>query len=597
MNVVLHPGAKLTGSLKSSGSSTQYEQRAVTLNTEITQGYGEYEYQYTEVYNGKSEVVQKYSEQSAYSFQTRGVGVHTYYVDVKDGSGQSLRLSYKMEVRKAPAPAPMRITLKSNKSMTEYSARDIELTATATGGNGGYEYEFTEIYGGKSKVVQNFGSQNTYHFRTKELGSHTYKVKVKDKSGATAEDSFSMTVVAHPTAILEGTFTTNSSGYEYIDRKIVLTTALTKEGYGDCEYQFSRVYNGEEEIIKGYSVDNTCTFLTDQVGRHTFYVTIKDMANQTIKIPCDKVVDVVAHPTIQIQGTLTSNKSNYEYSSRDIVLTANVTKEGYGDCQYQFVRVYDGASKVVQQYSSKNTHSFKTGLPGEYIYYVNIKDRAGLVLQLSYFMTVVSNGTFDKGIDVSSYQGNINWSAVKASGITFAMLRVLSGKMGGLHVDTQFNNNIKGATDNGIPVGVYRYGYAMTVQEAQREAIETVNAIKNSGYRITYPVAYDVEDSLTQGTLTKAQLTSIIKAYQGVIENHGYKFMIYSSKNWFENKLDMSQFSGEDLWLARWFLDGSPYHDHGYTGPGNVTLWQYSEKGTVPGIKGNVDMNVGYVRY
>ena len=73
--------------------------------------------------------------------------------------------------------------------------------------------------------------------------------------------------------------------------------------------------------------------------------------------------------------------------------------------------------------------------------------------------------------------------------------------------------------------------------------------------------------------------------------------MIYSNPNWLTNKIDMSSFAGDDIWLARWFYDGTPYPDHGYMGTGNVTIWQYSSTGSVPGISGNVDMNVGYVRY
>ncbi|OUP49753.1 GH25 family lysozyme [Lachnoclostridium sp. An181] len=201
------------------------------------------------------------------------------------------------------------------------------------------------------------------------------------------------------------------------------------------------------------------------------------------------------------------------------------------------------------------------------------------------------------GIDVSEYNGNINWSKVKNSGISFAMLRCVKGSNpNSISVDAKFNQNIKGASDNGISVGVYRYSYADTASETRKEAMAVVNAIQNSGYRIQYPIAYDIEDENVQGDLSKAQLTEIIKIFKGIVENHGYKFMIYANKNWLDNKIDMKSFEDEDVWIAR-YRDYTPSLGHGYTGAGNVTIWQYSDRGTVPGIQGAVDMNIGYKEY
>lgn len=201
------------------------------------------------------------------------------------------------------------------------------------------------------------------------------------------------------------------------------------------------------------------------------------------------------------------------------------------------------------------------------------------------------------GIDVSEYNGNINWSQVKNSGISFAMLRCVKGSNpNSISVDAKFNQNIKGASENGISVGVYRYSYADSASDARNEAMAVVNAIQNSGYRIQYPIAYDIEDENTQGDLSKAQLTEIIKIFKGIVENHGYKFMIYANKNWLDNKIDMNSFKDEDVWIAR-YRDDPPSLGHGYTGAGNVTIWQYSDRGTVPGIQGAVDMNIGYKEY
>ena len=201
-----------------------------------------------------------------------------------------------------------------------------------------------------------------------------------------------------------------------------------------------------------------------------------------------------------------------------------------------------------------------------------------------------------RGVDVSAYNGTIDWGKVKNAGISFAMLRIVNGRMGNLQVDATFNTNIRNATANGIKVGGYRYGYAITVAQAQEEARQVVKALKESGGKVQYPIVYDVEDADTQGKLTKAELTSIIKAFKGIVENNGYKFIIYANKSWLENKLDMETFANEDIWIAR-YRDNTWDLGHGYTGKGNVTMWQYTSSGTVEGINGVVDMNICYKQY
>ena len=197
---------------------------------------------------------------------------------------------------------------------------------------------------------------------------------------------------------------------------------------------------------------------------------------------------------------------------------------------------------------------------------------------------------------------NENWLAHRSQKSWPSLLQIpgLSGTMSNLTVDSQFLNNAIGASSNGIEIGAYRYGYATTVEEARKEALMTIQAIKtaeSNGAKFTYPIAYDVEDEATQGKLSKSELTAIIKEFQSVIESYGYKFMIYANRNWLTTKIDMEEFSDVDVWVASWFNDNTPNHDHGYRGPGNVTIWQYTSQGSVPGISGYVDMNVGYGDY
>ena len=558
----------------------------------MTKGYGDYRYKFKETYNGKTEVVKEESSSNQYSFTTEGIGTHTYTVEITDRAGQNLSLTYTMLVKEEPE-VQLNGTLTSNKSTKEYVDRSVVLTANVTGGNGSLKYQFSENYNGKTTILQAYGNKNTYSFSTEKIGTHIYYVDVKDTKGKTLRLSYRMEVVAHPDYNISVTLKSDKTTVEYVNRSIKLTAAATG-GYGkNYEYQFSEVYDGKTTILQEYSKNNTYSFSTETVGEHVYYVTVRDEANQEVK--ASYTMNVKIEPGYDMTVSLKSNKTTNEYSNRSVTLTASAAG-GYGEYQYQFVREYEGGRKVVKNYSASNTYSFTTGVPGQYIYYVNVKDKSNNIAQASFAMKVTTDGSILKGIDVSAFQGDINWSQVKASGVDFAMIRVLENKMSALQVDSKFYQNAKGATQNGISIGVYRYGYAMNVSEARTEAYAVVNALKASGCPINYPVAYDMEDWETQGTLSMSERTAILKAFREIIEENGYKFMIYASRSWLETMIDMDEFSGEDVWVAE-YRDYTPDLGHQYKGPGRVTIWQYSSIGQVPGISGNVDMNVGYMKY
>ncbi|MEG2205146.1 MAG: glycoside hydrolase family 25 protein [Oscillospiraceae bacterium] len=187
-----------------------------------------------------------------------------------------------------------------------------------------------------------------------------------------------------------------------------------------------------------------------------------------------------------------------------------------------------------------------------------------------------------KGIDVSSWQGNINWADVKRDGVQFAMLRVGAG----LNADRMFKRNIEGANAEGINCGVYLYSLARTANEALAEANFTLNAVKP--YSLTLPIAFDIEDK-AQHALTNAQRTDLVQTYCGAIANSGYLPMVYASLSWFNTMLDLSRIASTEKWVAQWGQSctfKSPY-----------TMWQYSNKGRVNGINGDVDLNISYRNY
>ena len=197
------------------------------------------------------------------------------------------------------------------------------------------------------------------------------------------------------------------------------------------------------------------------------------------------------------------------------------------------------------------------------------------------------------GVDVSSYQGRIDWDEVADTGIDFAMIRILTGKRtSNLDKDVYFEYNYQHARAAGIKVGVYRYTYAYTKSGARQEATEIVDAL--GGRYLEYPIVLDLEDSMVLNSTTREKRTEIIQEYKKIVERAGYKFALYANKNWLENYIEPEALEGVDIWLARWrSLDQGP----GYNGPGNLTMWQYTSSGSVNGISGNVDRNVSYKNY
>ena len=188
-----------------------------------------------------------------------------------------------------------------------------------------------------------------------------------------------------------------------------------------------------------------------------------------------------------------------------------------------------------------------------------------------------------RGIDVSSWQGVIDWDAVKSSGVEFAILRSSFGSPSPSQVDNQFYNNVKGAQAAGIPIGAYHYGYAVTEEEARNEAGFFLDTVK--GIRFEYPLYYDVEDSATMGSLDRDALTKVIRAFCETVEKAGYYVGIYASLNWLTNKFYPDQLP-YDVWVAQYYSEDQYDGHHG--------MWQYTSGGTVGGIAGKVDMNIAY---
>ena len=193
-----------------------------------------------------------------------------------------------------------------------------------------------------------------------------------------------------------------------------------------------------------------------------------------------------------------------------------------------------------------------------------------------------------KGIDVSSWQGKPDWPKVSNSGVKFAILRIHQ-KSG---TDASFEHNYKGCKSNGILIGGYKYSYALTPAQAIDEAENLISVLGGRG--LDFPVFYDLEWS-QQRSLGKQAIENIAVAFLTRIKKAGYKVGIYCNLDWYNNVLTdaLKQY---DCWIARY-----PASDNGSVQerlrPNVGVGWQYSSKGKVPGISGNVDMDVFYKDY
>ena len=186
----------------------------------------------------------------------------------------------------------------------------------------------------------------------------------------------------------------------------------------------------------------------------------------------------------------------------------------------------------------------------------------------------------EKLIDVSTWNGNIDWDKVYKSGVRYAMIRSSFGIENPNQVDNKFVRNITNAQRAGVKCGIYHYSYAKSAAEAKKEAEFCLKTIK--GYKIDLPVAFDIEDS-SQTHLGKDTLTSIVIAFCDRIKSAGYRPMLYCNPNWLCNYLHKDKLINKyDIWLANWGVSAPSY---------NCAIWQYSENGSVPGISGSVDMN------
>lgn len=191
------------------------------------------------------------------------------------------------------------------------------------------------------------------------------------------------------------------------------------------------------------------------------------------------------------------------------------------------------------------------------------------------------------GIDVSSYQPDIDWAQVREAGIDFAMIRLgyRGYSTGKLDLDDSFLEHMEGATEAGLDIGVYFFSQALTPEEAKEEAEYVLTWLE--GYDITYPVVFDweeVSEPARTDEMNMLMLTACAEAFCKTVEEAGYKASVYFNQAYGYEQLNLVSLRDYDFWLAEY----GPSPTFAY----DFDMWQYTNEGIVPGIDGPVDLNI-----
>lgn len=369
------------------------------------------------------------------------------------------------------------------------------------------------------------------------------------------------------------------------DRKITLDNTKLNLVAGD-EKTLKATVTGYTDLSKGkvtWATSDKTIATVDDKGK---VVALKE---GKVKITATNTennvkVEAVCEVTIQAAQVLKTKAGEEVYVLKDNKYV-KATAADYADDKAVFY-VY----KEVFKYQGWQTIDGKT-----YYYTEDNKKVTGeqVIMGAKYVFDsdgVLTSTTGIMGIDVSKWNGDIDWSQVKASGVNYVIIRCgyRGSSKGSLIEDPKYKANIEGATKAGLKVGVYFFSQAIDEVEAVQEASMVLSLVKN--YKISYPIFLDVEASGGRAdNISKETRTAVCKAFCQTIQNAGYTPGVYANRVWLNGKIDTSQLGNCKIWLAQYAAQPT------YTG--RYEIWQYKDSGSVPGIKGHVDLNLSYLGY
>ena len=403
-------------------------------------------------------------------------------------------------------------------------------------------------------------------------GEATITATSKASSGKTATCKVSVAAKDELKITLDATTLAMKVGEEKTLKESVTGTSDTSVEWKSSDSAIVSVDKGKVKALKKGEATITVTLMIDTTKTATCKVTVadKDYSNDTTK--------------------LTDKSGNQLYKKNSDGSFSEATyADFYGDYKKNGGKFYRKSSKDTGytytgwQTIDGSTYFFdKDGnkVTGEQViqgakYNFDSEGR-------------LSAGSGTMGIDVSKWNGNIDWTAVRNSGVSYVIIRCgYRGSTGGsLIEDPTYRKNIKGAKAAGLQVGVYFFTQAINEVEAVEEASMVLNLI--SGQGVTLPVYLDVEASGGRADgIGKDMRTQVCKAFCQTIQNSGYKAGVYANKTWFTSYINTASLTNYKIWLAQYAATPT------YTAT-RYDMWQYSSKGSVAGISGNVDMNIRY---
>ena len=491
----------------------------------------------------------------------RGEGQATITATLKENTDKSQ--SVIITVVKAEEVKPVEISLNATSlAMVEKEEKTIEATVSNTD-NRDVTWTSTDegvatVSGGKVSAVK--------------AGTATITATSKADTTKTATCQVTVTAPKEIKISLDATTVSMKVGEEKTLKESVTGTSDTSVEWKSSDTAIVSVDKGKIKALKKGEATITVTLKVDTTKTATCKVTVsdKDYSNDTTK--------------------LTDKSGNQLYKKNSDGSFSEATyADFYGDYKKNGGKFYRKSSKDTGytytgwQTIDGSTYFFdKDGnkVTGEQViqgakYNFDSEGR-------------LSAGSGTMGIDVSKWNGNIDWTAVRNSGVSYVIIRCgYRGSTGGsLIEDPTYRKNIKGAKAAGLQVGVYFFTQAINEVEAVEEASMVLNLI--SGQGVTLPVYLDVEASGGRADgIGKDMRTRVCKAFCQTIQNSGYKAGVYANKTWFTSYINTASLTNYKIWLAQYAATPT------YTAT-RYDMWQYSSKGSVAGISGNVDMNIRY---
>ncbi len=457
-----------------------------------------------------------------------------------------------------------------NNAITVASGKLVTPQVSVTGNTKGAVLKYSIVSDDASVVAATIFEDGLIHLTGGAAGTTTVTVTVDYKEGASYPVVIPITVTVPAVSLtLDKTAET-----AYISQPITLTATLAKDSTGIVLAESSNTNVATVTVS-----DKTIT--VTPIAEGEVVITVKcTEGTQIAQAVC--TVKVKPHPKDNKTDKLKDTAGNQLYvleneAYREAVYADYYTADKFfikGEVKYTGWQTIDG-------------HVYYFTAEGKKVTGEQVIQGAKYNFASDGSLTT---GSGTMGIDVSKWNGKINWEAVKNSGVSYVIIRCgyRGSSQGKLIEDPKFTANIKGATAAGLKVGVYFFTQATDEIEAVEEASYVLEKIKN--YKISYPVFLDVEPSGGRGDkIDKATRTAVCKAFCETIQRAGYTAGIYANKTWLNEKMDVSQLSAYKIWLAQYAAAPT------YTG--RYDMWQYTSKGKVSGISGDVDLNVSYLGY